>query len=175
MKIFGIICGLLISGSVMAQDYGLTVGFHQTTAAVDTSAANTWLQGTQGSINGKLNYDLGFSASFELVPNVRFRSGILYDTRNVDYAVTGVGTVNINFSYIDIPVDFQYNFTPMFGIYGGMIAGIKASDSVNYPSGVTNSLSPNMKSLYPLLNAGVNLLFNDEFGFDVYYESGLGS
>jgi hypothetical protein len=31
-----------------------------------------------------------------------------------------------------------------------------------------------MKSLYPLVNAGVNLMFEDMIGFDLFYELGLG-
>ena len=171
-KIFGLICGLLISSAAMAQDYGLTIGVHQTTATVDTTGSGKWLSGTTGSVSGKLGFDAGLTASFELVPNVRFRSGLLYDQRQFDYKLTGGQTVGINFAYLDVPVNVQYNITPMVGIYGGLIVGVKASDSASVPGGVT--LPTNMKSMYPLLNVGGNFMFNDMLGFDVYYESGLG-
>jgi hypothetical protein len=175
-KIFALICGVMISSAAMAQDYGLTIGVHQTTASIDATDTSSQLGGaTTGSVSGRLGYDLGLTASFELVPSWRFRTGALYDLRPFDYKIPNFGTVGYNFSYIDVPVNVQYNFTPVVGIYGGMIVGIKASDSQNLPSNASSTVGPNMKSLYPFLNAGLNFTFNDLLGFDVYYESGIGS
>jgi hypothetical protein len=170
IRFFGVICGLLLSSAAMAQDYGLTVGIHQTTATVSDSTT-TGLAG--GSVSGRLGFDAGLTASFELIPQVRFRTGVLYNQRPFDYKLANnVGTVGFNFAYVDVPVNAQYNFNQTVGIYGGLIVGVKASDSVNVPNGGT--YSPNMKSLYPLVNGGVNFMFNDMIGFDVYYEMGLG-
>ena len=170
-KLSVLLFGALISSAAFAQDYGLTVGIHQTTAKVDSSTGTNSL--AAGSTNGLLNFDVGLTASFELIPNLRFRSGVLYDTRAFEYKLdNGAGTVKFNFAYVDVPVNVQYNFTPMVGIYGGLIVGVKASDSVSVPNG--GSYDPNMKSLYPLLNVGVNFMFNDMIGFDVYAENGLG-
>ena len=166
----GFILGSLISSAAMAQDYGLTIGVHQTTATVPNSGSSL----PSGSVSGRLNYDLGLTASFELLPNWRFRSGILYNTRGFDFKPSNasVGTTKFNFSYVDVPVNVQYNFNQTVGLYGGLIVGVKASDSVDVPNGA--SYSPEMKSLYPLLNVGANFMFNDMIGFDVYYENGLG-
>jgi hypothetical protein len=175
-KFFALICGLMISSAAMAQDYGLTIGVHETTATANPGPAGggAWLDGSTGTVSSGLGYDLGLTASFELVPSVRFRTGLLYDLRPFEYKANGGGgTVDVNFAYIDIPVNFQYNFTPMIGLYGGMIVGVKASDSANVPNGVNDS--PNAKSLYPLGNVGVNFTFNDLLGFDLYYEAGFGT
>jgi hypothetical protein len=174
-KFFILIFGLLISAAAQAQDYGVTIGIHQTTATVDSSITAANPNYGTGSVNGTLGFDLGLTASFELVPGFRFRTGALYDTRSFDYKLTGSGrdgqTVGFRYAYIDVPVNAQYNFTPMVGIYGGLIVGIKASDSMNLPNGMTGG---SVKSLYPLANVGVNFTFNDMLGFDLYYESGLG-
>jgi len=177
-KILMLICGILFSSAAMAQDYGLTVGVHQTTATTDVATSGGgWMDGTTGSMSGSLGYDLGLTASFELIPNFRFRTGFLYDYMPADYKITagphGTGTLGVRFSYIDIPVNAQYNFTQMFGIYGGLIVGVKASDNANVPSGYQDS--PNAKALMPFYNVGVNFLFNDLIGFDVYYKGGIGS
>lgn len=170
LKFLGIVLGTLLSSVAMAQDYGLTIGVHQTTATV-TSGGGTGI--ASGSAQGKLNYDLGLTASFELIPNFRFRSGVLYDTRNFDYKLDNSGgTAHVNYAYVDVPVNAQYNFTPMVGIYGGLIVGIKASNSMDMPNGGT--YNGTMKSMYPLVNLGVNFMFNDMIGFDIYGESGLG-
>lgn len=174
-KLFlGLLC-LTLSSAAMAQDYGLTIGIHQTTGSVDpSSSSNTAIQKASGSVNGKLGFDAGLTASFELMPAFRFRSGILYDQRQIDFKLNNnAGTISFNFVYIDVPVNVQYNFTPMFGLYGGLIVGIKASDSTSIPNGV--NYSPDMKSLYPLVSVGGNFMFNDMIGFDVYYEAGLGN
>ena len=70
LKFAAIVVGALISSVAMAQDYGLTIGVHQTTATVTTGGQNSF---PAGSAEGKLNYDLGLTASFELIPNFRFR------------------------------------------------------------------------------------------------------
>src|SRR4051812_7087415 len=115
MKTALVICSLMFSSFAFAQDYGLTVGVHQTTAAVDGGAGSAY---PAGSVNARLGYDLGLTASFELLPSFRFRTGVLYDLRPFEYKLaSGAGTVGFNFSYIDIPVNVQYNFTPMFGVY----------------------------------------------------------
>lgn len=169
-KFLALICGVMVSSVAMAQDYGLTIGIHQTTATVDGLTASG--VPVSGSVSGKLGFDAGLTASFELVPNVRFRTGLLYDTRQFDYKINNIGKVSYNFAYIDVPVNVQYNFNQTVGIYGGLIVGIKASDSTSIPSGFT--YDPDMKSLYPLVNAGFNFMFNDMIGFDLFYEAGLG-
>lgn len=166
--------GLFLSSAAYAQDYGLTIGVHQTSASVDAGDSTTLLNGKTGSANGSLGYDLGLTASFELMPDFRFRTGILYDYRPFDYKLDSGGTAHFRFGWIDIPVNVQYNFTQMVGIYGGLIVGVKASDSVDVPTSLT-SKSPGAKALYPLLNGGVNFMFNDMIGLDVYYEYGMGS
>jgi hypothetical protein len=171
LKFTALIFGLMVSANAMAQDYGLTLGVHQTTATVDTGTSAASFPA--GSVSGRLNFDLGLTASFELVPNFRFRSGVLYDTRAFDYKLAnGAGTFSFNYAYVDVPVNVQYNFTPMVGIYGGLIVGIKASDSKTTPTGFVYDGS--MKSMYPLVNLGVNFMFNNMFGFDLYGEDGLG-
>ncbi|MGZ3722112.1 MAG: outer membrane beta-barrel protein [Bdellovibrionales bacterium] len=168
-KFSALLCGLLISSAAMAQDYGLTVGVHQTTADYSSST------GSSKNSSGTLGYDAGLTASFELVPSWRFRTGVLYDVRPFELTLPNQANVNdktkFNFAYLDVPVNVQYNFNPTFGVYGGLVVGIKAGDST---SGAPDGYSSEMKSLIPFANAGVNLMFNDMIGFDFYVEKGLG-
>lgn len=150
------------SSFAFAQEYGASLGVHQTTA----DASNT-----TGSVDGKFNFKLGLAVNFELTGNSKFRTGALYNQRHMDYTVLGNG-IELNFSYLDFPANFQYNFNPMIGLFGGLVVAAKVSDDVKTPVGV--SYSPNADSLLPLLDVGVNLLFEDMIGFDFYYERGLG-
>lgn len=163
---------LMLSSAAMAQDYGLAIGIHQTTASVDTSSTGLNIQ---GSTQGLLGFDAGVLASFEMVKNAHFRTGLLYDQRPFEFKLAnGGGNFTFNYAYLDVPVDAQYNFNDMFGVFGGLVVGIKASDSISAPSGLT-ATDQNMKALYPLVNAGVNMTFQDMFGFDLYYEAGIGN
>lgn len=162
--------GLLISTSAMAQEYGLTIGFQQNSADVENP------EGVSGKIDSKLGFSGGGLVAFELVENLKFRSGLIFNQRHIDYKVTSPdaaeGKYKLKFDYLDVPVNVQYNFNEMFGVYGGMIMGIKASDSADAPAGL--DFDPDMESLYPLLNVGVNMIFEDMIGFDLFFERGIG-
>ena len=167
--------GLFVSSAAVAQDYGLAIGVHQTSATVDLSGDPAYT-GVTGSAGSSLGFDLGFLASFELMPGFRFRTGALYNARPFEFKITApiAGTAKFNYAYIDVPVNVQYNFTEQFGLFGGMIVGIKASDKVDLPAG-SPSADLGMKSMYPLFNIGGNFTFDDMIGFDLYYEMGMGS
>ncbi len=154
-----------ISTTALAQEYGLTLGFNQSSADVDDPA------NVDGKIEGKLGFGLGGVVAFELMPGVRFRSGLIYNQRHFDYKI-GTSKREVNLAYLDVPVLAQYNLTPIFALYGGLVVGVKASESTKSPAGVVFDVD--MKALYPLATLGVNLMFEDMFGFDVYYEHGLG-
>ncbi len=167
--ILAIFFGLAVSCFANAQEYGLGIGVHQTTASVDSTS------GLTGSVSGKLGFDLGLHVAFELVPNLRFRTGFIYDQRQFDYKYSsfGGGKIEFNFAYLDVPVNLQYNFNEMVAVYGGLIVGVKASDSIKAPSAL-GTMDFSMKSMYPLFNAGVNLMFDDMIGFDFFLEHGIG-
>jgi Outer membrane protein beta-barrel domain len=167
LKIISLVFAVLLSGTAMAQEYGLALGFHQTTATLESTGAT-------GSVSGKLGFEGGLQVAFELIPNLRFRTGAMYNQRQFDYKIPSVGTLQFNYAYLDIPVGVQYGFNEMVSVFGGMIVGVKASDSTKTPTSV-GALDVDMKTLYPLLNAGVNLLFDDMIGFDFFLERGVGS
>lgn len=165
-KIIFLLNALIICSGASAQEYGLLVGFHQTTATTDTAGYTS---------EGQLNWKFGLNMAFELVPNVRFKTGAIYDERHVDYKVTATDAkFKYNFAYIDVPVNVQYNFNEMVGLYGGLTVGINVNDKVDRPAGVV-SYDPESKSLIPLADVGLNFLFADMIGFDLYYQRGLGA
>ena len=163
--IIALAAGLMISATATAQEYGLGIGIHQTTATIDEPGT------ASGSVSGKLGFDAGLHVAFELIPRLRFRTGAVYNQRQFDYKLnSGAGKVEFNFAYLDVPVNVQYGFNEMFSVYGGMTVGVKASDSTKSPASV-GAVDVSAKSLYPLLNAGVNLMFDDMIGFDFSFLS----
>ncbi len=157
--------GLGISSAAGAQEYGVLLGVHQTTA--DTEAANT-------SVDGQFGFKAGFAAAFGLVDNLKFRTGVIYNQRHYELKMNGIKAAEVNFDYFDIPALVQYNMNEMFGIFGGLIAAVNVNDQVKGVNGATFP-SADADKLIPLLNVGANLTFDDMIGFDLYYERGLGS
>lgn len=163
-----LICAMVVVSSVAsAQEYGFLVGIHQTTATSDAPNSTT---------SGVLNWKAGLTMAYELVPNLRFKTGAIYNERHVDVKYTSTNPetkLGYNFQYIDVPINAQYNFNDMVGLFGGLVVGINVGDSVKAPAGMQIS-DKDTKSLMPLVDVGLNFMFEDMVGFDVYYERGLG-
>lgn len=162
-----IITGLLGSVTVSAQEYGALVGFHQTEAEFKTSS--------DADVDGKMGFKAGLAVAFELADKTHFRTGAIFAQRHVELKTgAGVGYAKVLFDYIDVPVNVQYHLTDKFGVYGGVTVGVNVNDKIDYSEGITSRPDPDAEKMIPLLNAGVNLLFDDMIGFDFYYERGLG-
>ncbi len=150
----------MISPFAQAQEYGALLGVHQTSA--DSGTTGT-------SVDGVFNFKAGLAVGFGLSDTAKFRTGLLYNQRHVELDTAGIKT-KVNLDYFDIPALVQFNVNPMFGFFGGLIVGVNINDEVK-PKPATD---PDVKTLIPLMSVGVNLLFEDMIGFDVYYERGLG-
>lgn len=162
------ICGLMISSSAIAQEFGFIGGFHQTSADSSTDGANVTTEA-----EGKLGFKLGLAVNFELVEGSAFRTGFLWNNRK--FAVTGKNTLinteattDFNFNYFDIPALYQLNVNEMVGFFGGLVVAINIGDDTS-PSSDFKA-----ETMIPLLTAGLNLMFDDQIGFDFYYERGMG-
>jgi hypothetical protein len=143
-----------------AQDFGALIGVHQTTA--DSKTANT-------TTDSGFNFKAGLTVNFELDQGSYFRTGILYNQRHFDTEV-GSAKTKVKFDYIDIPANYQYNFTETFGLFGGLVVAANVGDSRS----PAQSPKIDAEGLVPLIDLGVNLTFQNMIGFDVYYERGLG-
>lgn len=145
-----------------AQEYGVLAGVHQTGA--DSNM-------TGDSVDGVFNFKAGFAAAFPLTNQVKFRTGLIYDQRHVKYKYSTGAEVDLDFDYFDVPALVQYNVNEMFGFFGGLVIGINANDSAK-PKASAPAIDAT--SLLPILSLGVNMMFQDMIGFDVYYERGMG-
>jgi hypothetical protein len=162
--------GLVLCSAAQAQEYGFLAGVHQTTAAFDGASGGA-------SIDGKFNFKFGLTMGFELAPGMRFRTGAIYNQRHFEMKNVTAGPLvfdeKVNFDYVDVPANFQYNFNENIGVFGGLVVGININDKVNVPGSNVN-VDANANGLIPLVDVGVNILAADMIGFDVYYERGLG-
>ncbi len=159
MKHFLIAAALMISPFAQAQEFGVLLGVHQTTA--DANSTGT-------SVDGVFNFKAGLAVGLALSDTAKFRTGLLYNQRHIELNTAGFKT-KVNFDYFDVPALVQFNVNEMFGLFGGLVVGINVNDETK-----PKLQDVDAKGLIPLLNLGVNLMFQDLIGFDVYYERGLG-
>ncbi len=160
MKTILVLGALLISTVSHAQEFGLLAGVHQTGA--DSSVASE-------KVNGVFNFKLGAVAAFELTPGMKFRTGALYNQRNVEYKYNTGAEADLKFAYLDIPALVQYNFNEMFGLFGGLVIAVNINDDTKPKAQAIDATT-----MLPLLSLGANLMFQDMIGFDIYYERGMG-
>lgn len=162
LLVLGILLGLgAHTQSAQAQEFGAVVGVHQTTADANVTGVSS---------DGKFNFKAGLGVNFELADAMRFRTGVLYSQRHFELTDSTGGKTKINFAYLDVPANFQYNISEMVGFFGGLVVAINTSDDVSPDPGT----SADADQMVPLIDLGVNFLFNDLVGFDLYYERGLG-
>lgn len=160
-----LISSFMISIPALAQEYAAVVGVHQTDADTDSSGS---------SIDGVMNFKAGLGVRFALMENSVFRTGVLYNQRHVESkdSATNV-TTEINFDYIDIPATYQFNVNEMFGLFGGLVVAVNINDDASAPA---PTVVPDLDAdkIIPLITGGVTLMFEDQIGFDFYYERGMG-
>lgn len=157
--LFAASVALLVSTSGFAQEFGLTGGFHYSTATAKTGGL---------SEEGEIGYKLGGVVKFEMVENLNFRSGLLYSYRPFDFEGGGA-SFSHEFSYLDVPALVELKLNDMIGVFGGVVIGMNIDDKVSgggSPSG--------MNDIIALLHAGGSFIFDDLYGFDIYIERGLG-
>lgn len=148
--------------TVWAQEFGILGGFGQTTAESKVTGVST---------EGEIGFRVGGVAKFEMTSEMFFRSGLIYSYRPFGVK-SGATEGSAKFAYLDVPALLEYKMNDTFGFFGGLVIGINTSDKAEWNG---QDIDPQgMKSMYPLAQVGVNLLFQDMFGFDIYYERGLG-
>lgn len=166
IKTFVIFSCLISSAWSHAQEYGALIGVHQTEAELGAASGS--------SVKGKMGFKAGLAMAFGLADQMRFRTGAIYNQRHFESSNgSQAGETKYNFDYVDVPANLQFNFNDKVSVFGGMIIGVNINDDVKYPTGVT-AADPDIEKMIPLLNAGVNLLFDDMIGFDFYIERGMG-
>jgi hypothetical protein len=149
---------LSFSSVAYSEEFGIEAGIHQSDA--DTRR-------TGDSHSGDFGYRAGLTTSFFLEGGFKIRSGLMYVQRHFDLKDSSGSTTTYNWAYIDIPVLLQYNFTDKVGLFGGVNIAINTdtSTSPSIPIGANPTFTP-------IFTLGLNFLFDNMYGFDVFYERG---
>lgn len=160
--IFGSLLALVVGATAHAQDFGIIAGLSESNATASQSGFSS---------SGEFVFRVGGVASFSLMDNLKFRTGLIYSQRHFDLKDGSGNKSTDKFDYLDVPVLAQYNFNDMVGIFGGLIAAVNVNHSIDSNSG---AVATGTKGLYPLLQAGFNVTFDNMYGVEIYYEAGLG-
>ena len=149
----------LVSAPSFGQEIGITGGFHQSNADATSDGVTT---------DGKIGYKLGMTAKFAMVDQLNFKTGLLYSYRPFEFNPAGT-TSEAKFAYLDIPALVEYKINEMFGVFGGLVIGLNVDDKTS-----SSNATQGTEDIIALGQVGVSLLFEDMYGFDFYYERGLG-
>jgi hypothetical protein len=168
MKFAVLILISIFTLNVNAQEFGAMAGIHNGKSDLISSSLSS---------ENVLGYRLGILMKTELTESVQFRSGLIYTVRNTEHESAGVFRSELDLSYLDIPVLFEFNMSEIVSVFAGPVVAINVGDNkkdTNLTTGASTQGSiDDVESLYLLAQVGVSFNF-DGIGFDVYYERGLG-
>jgi hypothetical protein len=167
-KVNAFVLAMLLSFFVMAQEppkYGLKGGLNVYKLDYSNNADTDWRTG----------FHLGGLAHIHLTPSFSLQPEVYYSSQGTKQPNPfGGGTLNLNLSYINVPLLLQYNFANGFRLQGGPQVGflVGVSDKVNDVE--LNRLSTdNFKSVDVSIPLGVSYLGFSGLGMDVRYNIGL--
>ncbi|HVG16963.1 MAG TPA: porin family protein [Chitinophagaceae bacterium] len=165
-KISVIVTALLLSTSLLfAQDpkFGIKGGLN-ISKLTNQGSDPDW----------RLGFNAGLLAHIHVTPAFSLQPEVVYSSQGAKYALSNSKDLNLNLSYLNIPVLLQYNFDNGFRLQGGPQIGflIGVNDKVD---GVElNSVdSDDFKTIDISLPLGFSYLGYSGFGFDARYNLGL--
>ncbi len=160
-KVLFIVMSLFMA-QAQAQTFGLQAGVHNAQSEFDPEA---------GDAQSELNYRLGLVGLIDLTDSVYLRTGLTYTTRTTSFEGAGGSELKLKFSYIDVPLLFQFQLNDMVGLYAGPVVGFNMDKKAEASPGGEADWD-DTESMIILGQVGANFMF-DGVGFDLYVERGF--
>lgn len=165
LKVF--IASLFVCSTVMAQEdpkFGLKGGLNVSTLDYSNGTDADWRAG----------FHLGGLAHIHVTPSFSLQPEVYYSSQGAKLPYSNDDKLNLNLSYINVPVLLQYNFANGFRLQGGPQVGflVGVSDKVNDVEQNGYSTS-SFKSVEVALPLGMGYLGYSGLGVDVRYNIGL--
>lgn len=166
-KINAFVLAFLLSLVATAQDkpkFGLKGGLNVSTLNYDNGTDADWRTG----------FHLGGLSHIHLTPSFSLQPEIYYSSQGAKLPYNTSDKLNLNLSYINVPVLLQYNFANGFRLQGGPQIGflVGVSDKVG-----DNELNLRKTSDYKAVDVsiplGLSYLGYSGFGVDTRYNIGL--
>lgn len=125
------------------------------------------------SIKSQTSYQFGALVALEFYPQWYLRTGMMLVGRQAKLGPTLQGDIELNFTYVDIPMTGLFRFSEMAGVFAGPVFAFNQSKETNC------SLSPNcsaqdVKSLLFPWQLGISFRFASQLGAELYYEYAAG-
>lgn len=152
----------LISGSAKADlDFAGLVGYRMNTG-------RTNILGATGS--SKFGFMAGFVGWIPLRHGIGVRTGALYNQRYMGLGPVNEGDIDIQYSYLDLPMTAMYQMNSQWTIYGGPTLAFNQSKDVSCTKLATCSAA-DVKSFLLPWQFGVDFKFAPQFGGEFFFET----
>jgi hypothetical protein len=166
-KMNAFVAALLISIVGVAQDepkFGLKGGLNVSTLSYNNNTDADW----------KTGFHLGGLAHVHLTPSFSLQPEIYYSSQGVKGIPYINNTLNLNLSYVNVPILLQYNFANGFRLQGGPQVGFMTgvSDKVNDVEQNAYTTA-NFKTVDFSIPLGLSYLGFSGLGVDTRYNIGV--
>lgn len=167
-KLNALAVALLIGIVALAQEdpkFGIKGGLNVAKLDYNNNTDADWRTG----------FHLGGLAHIHLTPSFSLQPEVYYSSQGTKRPNQfGSGTMNLNLSYVNVPVLLQYNFANGFRLQGGPQVGflVGVSDKVNDVE-LNRLNTSSFKSVDVSLPLGLSYLGFSGLGVDVRYNVGL--
>lgn len=167
-NVFALVMSMSMGLLATAQDapkFGLKGGLNVSTLSYSNNADADWRTG----------FNLGGLAHIHVTPAFSLQPEVYYSSQGAKIANPfGSGEMNLNLSYINVPVLLQYNFANGFRLQGGPQIGFLTGVSDKVNDAELNRLnSSNFKSVDVSLPLGLSYLGYSGLGVDTRFNIGL--
>lgn len=165
-KVNALVVVMLLGMVAMAQDepkFGLKGGLNVAKLAFGNNTDADWRTG----------FHLGGLSHIHLTPSFSLQPEVYYSSQGTKIPNSG-RQMNLNLSYINVPVLLQYNFANGFRLQGGPQVGflVGVSDKVNDEE-LNLYSTADFKSIDVAIPLGISYLGYSGLGADVRYNIGL--
>lgn len=165
-KMNALVLAFLLSLAVTAQErpkWGLKGGLNLSKLNFDDGTNSNWRTG----------FHIGALSHIHITPSFSLQPELYYSSQGGKFPM-GNNTMNLNLSYINLPVLLQYNFNNGFRLQGGPQIGflVSVDDKINDVEQNIYSTN-NLNSIDIGLPLGISYLGYSGFGVDARYNIGL--
>src|SRR4051812_31146845 len=124
MKLVLVAVLMFFVSPAFGEEWGVVFGIHQTDAQPRFG---------DESVTPQIGYRFGITTSFFVLDEVlKLRTGLLF-TEHTFKLSSGPVDATYELQFLEVPALFQYNFTPKFGAFTGLMAAFNIRDQVSGP------------------------------------------
>lgn len=121
------------------------------------------------SVSSTTAFHFGSLGVIPIQGNIAVRGGFVFSQRNVVIGPTNSGDVDVNLTYVDVPLTPMWLFTEYAGAFAGPVIAMNFSKECERENGATCEILDAKSAVFPL-TAGVHFRFAPQMGGELSYE-----